>query len=84
MSATTRRARGALLRLALHRVTAVVAGLVLLLPAVALTVGDFAFESWVTDGVTLIAGGTGAALLLTSVAGRRPDWVDPDEPLDRD
>ncbi len=84
MSTHTRRARGALLRLALQRTTAIAAGVLLLLPAVALMVGEFAFESWVTDGLTLIAGGTGAALLLTGVAGRRPDWVDPDEELERD
>ena len=84
MSVTTRRVRGALLRLVMHRATAVVAGAVLLVPAVALMVGGFTFENWVTDGLTLIAGGTGAALLLTGVVGRRPDWVDPDEPLDSD
>ena len=84
MSVTTRRVRGTLLRLVMHRATAVVAGAVLLVPAVALMVGEFTFENWVTDGLTLIAGGTGAALLLTGVVGRRPDWVDPDEPLDSD
>ena len=29
-----------------------------------------------------IAGGTGAALLFTGLAGRRPDWIDPDDPID--
>jgi len=79
----TRRLRGVLLRAALRRGSAIVAGLVLLAPAVALTVGEFVWESWLTDGVTLVAGGTGAALLLTGLAGRRPDWIDPDEPIDR-
>jgi hypothetical protein len=78
-----RRVRGTLLRAALNRSTAIAVGLVLLLPAAAVTLLDFVWESWVTDGLGLVAGGTGAALVLTGLAGRRPDWVDPDEPLDR-
>jgi hypothetical protein len=78
----TRRARGALLRVALRRTSALVAGLVLLLPAVVVALGDYRWESWVSDGLGLIAGGTGAALLFTGLAGRRPDWIDPDDSID--
>lgn len=78
-----RRARGALLRLALSRPATVLVGLALLLPAAATATGDYTWESWVTDGLGLILGATGAALVFTGLAGRRPDWVDPDEPVER-
>ena len=77
-----RRTRGALLRVTLRRTPALVAGVVLLAPATVIAVGDFAWESWVSDGLGLIAGATGAALVLTGLAGRRPDWIDPDEPIE--
>ena len=68
--------------MALRRTSALGAGLVLLLPAVVVALGDYRWESWVSDGLGLIAGGTGAALLFTGLAGRRPDWIDPDDPID--
>ena len=77
-----RRARGALIRLAQRRTPALVAGFVLLAPAMTVAVGDYRWESWVTDGLGLIAGATGAALVLAGLAGRRADWIDPDEPLE--
>jgi hypothetical protein len=73
-----RRARGFLLRLAFRRVTAVVAGLALVLPSAWLIVGDFRWESGVTDGLALICGATGVALLFIGLGGRSPDWVDGD------
>jgi hypothetical protein len=78
-----RRIRGALLRLALSRPAAVTVGLALALPAAVVAVRDYPWESWVTDGLGLILGATGVALVFTGFAGRRPDWVDPDEPVDR-
>ena len=78
-----RRIRGVLIRVALSRPAALGAGVILLAPAITVAVGDYRWESWVTDGLGLIAGGTGAALALTGLAGRRPDWIDPDEPLER-
>ncbi len=78
-----RRTRGALLRLALRRTPALVGGLVLLVPATAIAVGDYRWESWVTDGLGLIGGATGAALLVTGLAGRQADWIDPDDPVGR-
>ena len=41
-----RRTRGMLLRLAMRRTPALVAGLVLLVPATVIAVGDYGWESW--------------------------------------
>jgi len=71
-----RRARGALLRLAQARVAGAVAGVVLLLFSAGLLTFDFQWESWVSDGLGLVLGGTGAALLTTAITGRRPDWIE--------
>jgi hypothetical protein len=70
--------RGALLRLAFNRRTAGVAGILLLAPAVLLMQRDYAWETWATDGVGLILGATGAALLWMAISGRKPDWTDTD------
>ena len=56
---------------------ALVAGSVLLAPAVAVTAADYPWESWLTDGLGLAGLATGAALILTALGGRRPDWIDP-------
>ena len=69
-----KRLRGALLRLVLNRRVAVALGLALLLPSAWLLVNDFAWETPVTDGLGLILGATGAALLFAGIGGRRPDW----------
>jgi hypothetical protein len=71
-----RRARGALLRLVLARWPAVVLGIALTAPAVWLVVGEYAWESWITDGVALISGATGVALLVAGVSGRMADWIE--------
>lgn len=78
-----RRARGMLLRLALSRMPALVAGLALLVLAAVIVVGDYGWESWVTDGLGLLAAATGAALVLIALDGRQPDWIDPDESVER-
>jgi hypothetical protein len=76
-----RRLRGWLIRLALNRPASIVLGLSLLAPAVWLFVGDYRWETPVTDGLRLILGATGAALLFAGIGGRRPDWIEPeDEP----
>ncbi len=53
------------------------AGSGLLAPAVAVMAVDYPWESWLTDGLGLAALATGAALILTALGGRRPDWIDP-------
>jgi len=58
---------------------AVICGTMLLAPAVWLFVGDYAWESWLSDGLGLVLGATGTALVLVGLSGRRPDWIDPDQ-----
>ena len=65
-----------MLRLAFRRPVALAVGAVLLAPALALVLDDYSWESWITDGLALVLGGTGAALVLTGIGGRRPDWID--------
>ena len=72
-----KRARGWLLRLALRRPVAVSLGLALITPAAARLLWDFAWETPATDGLGLISGATGTALVLFGAGGRRPDWIDP-------
>ena len=73
----SRRLRGSVLRLARSRMAAFAAGTVLLVPAIALMAADYPWESWLTDGLGLVGLATGAALILTGLGGRRPDWIDP-------
>ncbi|MEO8260471.1 MAG: hypothetical protein ABI868_24210 [Acidobacteriota bacterium] len=72
---TLRRVRGALLRLVRRRLLVSLVGAALLALAVWLESGRVDAAAWV-EGVGLIAGATGAALLWTGVAGLRPDWTD--------
>jgi hypothetical protein len=78
MGRTGRRLRGWLIRLALNRSVSIALGLILLTPAVWMLAGDYAWETPATDGLGLIVGATGAALLLAGIGGRRPDWIDRD------
>ena len=73
-----RRVRGVVLRGVRRRVPAALLGLALVGAAAAAHLGDWGWESWVTDGLSLVLGATGAAWFLFAVGPRRPDWVDPD------
>jgi hypothetical protein len=73
-----KRLRGSLLRLALRRPIAIALGLALVAPAAWLLAQDFPWETPVTDGIGLVVGATGVALLLAGIGGRRPDWIDPE------
>ena len=72
-----RRMRGTLIRLTLARRIATSIGAVLVFLTVVLSLVDFKWESWLTDGFALFTGALGAALLVVGFSGRRADWVDP-------
>ena len=72
---TLGRVRGRILRLVRKRLVSVVVGLLLIVPAVWLKL-DGAGGRWWVDGLSLVLGATGAAVLWTGVVGARPDWID--------
>ncbi len=73
--ALIRRARGAVLRIARQRLLSVLLGLLLIALA-----GWLEFwarvDAWWIEGVGLVAGAIGVALLWNAVAGATPDWVE--------
>ena len=74
----TRRLRGLLLRLARRPRSSIALGVLLVLPAVWIE-WLRRDTAWWIEGLSLIAGATGVALLWTGMTGVRPDWID-DEP----
>ena len=70
-----RRVRGVLLRLVRRRPLAIAVGVALVAPAAWL---EFSGGSgaWWLEGLGLVVGATGVALLWTGLTGARPDWVD--------
>jgi hypothetical protein len=70
-----RRARGWLLRFVRQRARAAAAGAALALPAAWIELTGRASAWWV-DGLALVAGATGLALLWTALVGVPADWVD--------
>ena len=71
-----RRARGVLLRAAQARRSGVLIGSLLVVASVVLATGDFGWESWVSDGLGLVVGGSGTAFMIATLSGRQPDWID--------
>ena len=80
MSRSFRRLRGVLLRLARNRRLAAFSGITFLAPALVLFAFDYCWETWLTDGYSLVTGATGLALLKIGLDGKQPDWLDPDMP----
>lgn len=72
-----RRVRGILLRLVRRRALAIIVGLALALPAAWVEVSG-RFDAWWVQGMALVAGASGLAVLWTGVTGPSPDWVDDD------
>ena len=73
-----RRLRGRLLRLVLNRPVAIIAGALIAAPGALLMANDYSWESWMTDGLGLVAFATGVALAWAGLTGRRSDWTDRD------
>jgi hypothetical protein len=69
-----RRARGVILRIVRRRPFAIAAGAALAAPAAWLELSGSG--AWWLEGLGLVAGATGIALLWTGLTGPRPDWVD--------
>ena len=72
-----RRVRGALLRLARHRRSSLVAGLILAVPAAWVQISG-RFDAWWVEGLSFVCVGIGIALVWNAVAGNQPDWIDND------
>jgi hypothetical protein len=70
-----RRARGLILRLVRRRVPAVVVGSVLVVAAGWVEWG-MRVDAWWLEGLGLVAGATGFAILWTGLTGARPDWTE--------
>jgi len=71
----SRRVRGALLRFARNRPAAIAVGLLLLIPSAWIEFSGRS-SSWWMDGLALVAGATGLALVWTALTGTRPDWLE--------
>ena len=63
-----RRVRGWLVRAVLHRTTALILGFLLCAPAVWLWWREYQWERWYTDGLGLVVGATGLALIVAAIA----------------
>jgi hypothetical protein len=70
-----RRLRGFVLRLVRRRALAVAVGAALALPAAYVELSGRA-GAWWMEGLALVAGATGLAILWTGVTGAAPDWID--------
>jgi hypothetical protein len=69
------RTRGAILRLARRRRAAIVLGLTLAVPAAFVQLSD-RYDAWWMEGLSLIAGATGIALIWSGIVGPRRDWAE--------
>jgi len=79
MRVTPRRVRGALLRLVRRRGLSTALGFALAAPAAWVQFSG-RFGVWWVEGLSLVAGATGLALIWTGIAGLEPDWIDDEEP----
>ena len=75
MRVTPRRVRGALLRLVRRRALSAALGFALAAPAAWVQFSG-RFGAWWVEGLSLVAGATGLALIWTGIAGPGPDWID--------
>ena len=73
---TWRRLRGLILRLARRRTAAVIVGVALAAPAAWIEFSG-RYDSWWVNGLGMVAGATGVALLWIGISGANPDWIEP-------
>jgi hypothetical protein len=73
---TLRRWRGVILRLARRRALAAIVGAALVVPA-AWIESSGRYDAWWINGLALVCGASGAALVWIGLTGGRPDWVEP-------
>jgi hypothetical protein len=71
-----KRLRGVILRTVYARRAAVAIGAALVAVASWLWLGEFGWDTALTDGVALVAGATGIAFILAGLQGRRGDWAE--------
>lgn len=70
-----RRTRGAVLRLVRNRKLSIGIGIALMLPAGWVEFGA-ADAPWWLEGLSLVVGATGLALVWTGLTGVGPDWIE--------
>jgi hypothetical protein len=68
-----RRLRGLVLRFVRRRPLAIIVGAALVAPA-AWVERSGRFDHWWIDGLALVVGATGLAILWTGLTGAAPDW----------
>ncbi len=73
-----RRMRGLVLRFVRRRPLAMATGLALVAPAAWIEFANHSgfWDAWWVDGLALVVGATGLAILWTAVTGVAPDWID--------
>ena len=71
------RARGTLLRLVRRRRASTLAGVVLAVPSAWVEFGARDVAWWM-EGLALVCGAIGVALLWSGIRGVPPDWTDPE------
>jgi hypothetical protein len=81
MTMSLRRIRGSVLRLVRRRTPAMLVGAALIAPAAWVEFSG-RFGAWWQDGLALVVGATGIAILWTGLTGVAPDWVDTDTDAD--
>jgi hypothetical protein len=74
-----RRSRGALLRFIRNRPLAMLLGLAMAAPSAYIQFSGRS-NAWWLEGLSLVVGATGLALLWTGLTGPSPDWVDDGTP----
>jgi len=72
---TLRRIRGFVLRIVRRRALAIAVGLALALPSAWVELSG-RYSAWWVDGLALVLGATGLAILWTGLTGAAPDWID--------